>query len=475
MIGALLVVTAHVASGGGCASASCGDPCTNCAWQPVAGTDPDVAGWMSLFEDVSTRTVDADWPAIDDVNAGPARDPVAAEFPCRLLPAIGAVESAIQQFCSGVTVISFDCGFGVTQVTSGADLYPGIESRADINVAAGASILVDKWNGASSYGGPIGDSAPGFVESWYFAVWAYNGFGYYNNPNNPDFPANRPPFNGPGQLSRGSYPYQELEWGYLRNPLVKEGAPMWQPLEVTYPDNADVPDVAGLFDTGMPLPTPAHEDPCGEECPPAGCPPADARELILDDLDARFSIVGESTEHGEGGFRDHFRSLAIAPADAPTATARFEGTAPSSGTFDVAMFIPLDPATCEDVRVRVTARDGVTELTQNQNVSGGFFQTLGQVALRAGEDVVVEVANGSSDPDSTHRIGVDAFRFVWRGEGEGEEGEGEGEGQGDGGGEGEGDARTSGCACASTSAPDALAALLAIGLIRRRGLRRNGL
>lgn len=71
------------------------------------------------------------------------------------------------------------------------------------NIGTGALFLIQKWNGLNVY---IGNNNPYVVEDWYYAVWAYNGWGWLNNPNrncpthNPDcgyaFNPFRPPFNG---------------------------------------------------------------------------------------------------------------------------------------------------------------------------------------------------------------------------------------------------------------------------------------
>lgn len=416
MIGAVVALATHLVAQ--CTGAACPDPCTECAFPPVSGSNPTVPEARALFSSIAERDGAADLPTIADVEVGSARTAEPAPFPCRLLPAIAATESSITQFCdeSGLTVISFDCGFGVMQVTSGAANYPGLEARADINVAAGANILAQKWNGNESFGGQWGDSDPALVESWYFAVWAYNGFVYGNNPNNPSLPASRPPYHGPGSLARGSYPYQELVWGYLRYPLEKDGELVVEPLEVSYPDASSIPDQSGLFSVDVALPEPTHADPCDEQCPPSGCPPDELRTLLLDDLDQGFTIDGDSEEHGSGGFRDHFRSAALAPNGAPTVRARFVGTAPWSGAFDVAAFVPLDPATCTDVHISVDGCGAPVALSADQNVPGGLFAPLGQVVLRQGATVTVEVENDTNDTDTSHRVGIDAFRLTWRGE-----------------------------------------------------------
>ena len=535
MIAAVVVVAQLLSSQ--CSGAACPNPCRSCSFQPAEGSNPSLASLRATFEAVARRQSDAGIDGgVSNIEVGAGRTRQAAEFPCKLMPAIGMAESSIRQFCdSGLTVISFDCGFGIMQVTSGAASYPGLQSSVDVNIAAGADILAAKWNGNESFGGSFGDSDPVFLESWYFATWAYNGFVYGNNPENPEHPAGRPPFNSPGSLSRGSYPYQEIVWGYLGFPQEREGEPVFAAVDVTYPTG--IPNQSGLFSVSLPLPQPAHADPCVEVCPPAGCPPQDQRTLILDDEDPGFSITGPHELHADGGFSDRF--VSVAPARPATILARWEGTAPASGTFDFAGFVPLNPAENESVPVVVQARGAVQRFNLDQNVPGGLFITLGQVSLLQGERVVVTVENDANDQDPGRRLGLDAFRLSWRGdgdvgdggacsddvdcaldrlctgavcvdgcevagcaagarcerdtglcvagEGEGEaggEGEGEGEasgeGEGEAGGEGEGEGGlefprsvSPGCGCSGSSSSSSSSLLIAVGLLllRRRRVR----
>ena len=131
MIGASIVVVIAAQ----CSGPACPNPCTQCAFQPQQGTDPTAAEYQDLFKQIATRSGAPDLPSIGNLKNGPNRDSTAANFACTLMPAIASVESSIEEFCggNGPTVISFDCGFGVMQVTSGAASYPGIQARADIN------------------------------------------------------------------------------------------------------------------------------------------------------------------------------------------------------------------------------------------------------------------------------------------------------------------------------------------------------
>jgi len=83
----------------------------------------------------------------------------------------------------------------------------------------------------------IGNNNPYIVEDWYYAVWAYNRWGWYNNPNNSRFDPYRGVWLcGQGQ-DRTKWPYQELIWGCAANP---PGPEFWNPVPLTLPDRADL-------------------------------------------------------------------------------------------------------------------------------------------------------------------------------------------------------------------------------------------
>lgn len=109
-----------------------------------------------------------------------------------------------------------DCGYGIAQVTDGMrtgdSKWSATQQRAialdyAANLSAGLQILQDKWNQTYNAGVRVQGADPTRVESWFFAVWAYNtgfypdkhdgsawGVGWRNNPANPHYPADRKAF-----------------------------------------------------------------------------------------------------------------------------------------------------------------------------------------------------------------------------------------------------------------------------------------
>ncbi len=137
-------------------------------------------------------------------------------------------ESGWQQFCapdrpmdqaggSSRTIISFDCGYGASQITSGMrsgdspDFDPRrVAAEPAYNAATGTQILAMKWRATRC----IGDRQPAFIEHWYSAVWAYNGLAYVNNPNNPNYDAGRGVYD---PAIGGAVPYQERVFGWMEH------------------------------------------------------------------------------------------------------------------------------------------------------------------------------------------------------------------------------------------------------------------
>ena len=152
----------------------------------------------------------------------------------------------------GPTLLSYDCGYGIGQITTGMGHLgvpparePGVPSARQaaigtdflFNIAAGVQILADKWNGAPVFRPIAGNGDPTALEDWYFAVWSYNGFAFSNHPLNPDrdplrgagtsfiyhcYDPSAPSFQDTGsgspRFQRGEYTYQELVYGCMRFP-----------------------------------------------------------------------------------------------------------------------------------------------------------------------------------------------------------------------------------------------------------------
>jgi len=247
----------------------------NCGVEAAPGENPSTAEWQPIFQLVATGP--GAWgtqgPAVPDIGQGcgkpePMHD-VPAIFPCELLRAIAMQESGWRQFCvpdtpadqvggASRTIISFDCGYGVGQVTSG--MHKGetpafdrarVAGDATYNLATGTLILADKWRATNC----VGDNQPRTVEDWYVAAWAYNGLAFVNNPNNPNYSASR----GVCDPNAGcTAPYQERIFGWMEHP---PSAAHWQPLAVAYPDRADLP-ATGATVPALPEPKCASPTDC---------------------------------------------------------------------------------------------------------------------------------------------------------------------------------------------------------------------
>jgi hypothetical protein len=103
------------------------------------------------------------------------------------------------------------------------------------NIGGGASILIRKWNERSILNFHVGGNNPAIAEDWYYAVWAYNTWTQENNPANPKYDPNRPPYRT-GNYENYDYPYQEMVWGWAANPPTYNGTLFWEPVPLTLPD-----------------------------------------------------------------------------------------------------------------------------------------------------------------------------------------------------------------------------------------------
>jgi hypothetical protein len=241
-------------------------------------------------------------------------------IPPTILKAIGWIESgwaqaayAVDYGSIGPALISYDCGYGIMQVTTGMQNTTGTPTREQLmvashyayNIARGARILADKWNLSPEFRPLVGDRNPQAIEDWYYAVWSYNGFAFQNHPLNPRFPAwPRTSYScGPSDdgfsHDRSQYPYQELVFGCMAHPPERDDVPLWEAQDVTLPDLSLVEFAQPLsvenfvcdnMDdcyTRMDLPRPAgaHEDPTaasGDRGSIIGAPVLDVDSTTID-------------------------------------------------------------------------------------------------------------------------------------------------------------------------------------------------
>lgn len=226
----------------------------NCGVEAANGTNPTPAQWQRIFDLVAQGP--SVWgsagPAVSDIGQGCGKPevshPVPARFPCELIKAITYRESTWRQFCvpdrpadqvggPSRTIISFDCGYGVGQVTSGMHVGEApafdrarVASDSTYNLATGMQILAQKWRATRC----VGDNQPKVVEHWYSATWAYNGLAYVNNPTNPAYSTTRGVYN---PAVGGSAPYQEKVFGAMEYP---PSASHWTSLPFAYPRLSEI-------------------------------------------------------------------------------------------------------------------------------------------------------------------------------------------------------------------------------------------
>ncbi|WBB59048.1 transglycosylase SLT domain-containing protein [Streptomyces sp. WMMC500] len=157
-----------------------------------------------------------------------------------------------------------DCGYGIMQITdhmrrSGKEdgaptAWPYQKQRAvaldyTANIAAGLTILAEKWNQTRNAGMTLNNGDPAKLENWFFALWAYNsgfypeseaganggawGVGWFNNPANPEWDPARDNFMedryGNPQHSDAAHPqdwpYPEKVLGFAAQPPEALEAP----------------------------------------------------------------------------------------------------------------------------------------------------------------------------------------------------------------------------------------------------------
>ncbi len=199
----------------------------------------------AAFDLAGANRLGSGYPSLPEMNGH------AGVVPATLLKAIGWVESNWQQFTpSGVPLVSSDFGYGTMQITSGmpgafgkplGTLPPPVQGRIggsyQYNIAQAATMLVDNWNWTPN----VGSNNATDIEDWYYAVWAYNGWGWANNPNNPTFTRQGTPATDPE-----SFPYQERVFYWVSHPPKdSNGQLLWKPIHVDLPSRSQIGDKPG--------------------------------------------------------------------------------------------------------------------------------------------------------------------------------------------------------------------------------------
>lgn len=187
----------------------------------------------------------ASWHAISGVSA----DPLIADY-------YGSANGI-----SSIYYPSADCGYGISQVTTGMaatdtslSLHGQMKVAADYeeNITAGLQILEKIWNQLYASGTTANGGDPKYLENWFFAAWAYNsgiqptaafgnttgctpsatcagpdgtwGLGWSNNPANPNYNPARAPFLQTSYADAAhpsNWPYEERIMGFMASALAR--------------------------------------------------------------------------------------------------------------------------------------------------------------------------------------------------------------------------------------------------------------
>lgn len=208
----------------------------------------------------------------------------------------------------GAVLRSFDCGFGIGQITTGMANSSGTPTAKQaligihpaFNIAEGMRILAEKWNAAPAFRPIAGKGDPSKLEDWYYAIWGYNGFAWVNHPFHPRLDPLRGGSGGapidhcwdpsapsyvanasgnPVYAGYGDYTYPEIVYGCMRHPPIRNGQRMWAAVDFSMPDFRR-PEIAAAFDVR------------NWDCISSGCPKMDYPTSFPDDgIEPREDIV----------------------------------------------------------------------------------------------------------------------------------------------------------------------------------------
>jgi hypothetical protein len=201
---------------------------------------------QAAFQAVSRGTLPAGYPSISRGQ----------HVPASILEAVSWTESKWRQFVApNRPLVSYDGGYGIMQITTGmqsgglpAPIRSAIENNALYNLGFGAQQLASKRLATPK----IGNNDATVLEHWYYALWAYNGWGWRNNPLNPIFTRTGTPVSNPS-----GFPYQEVIYYWLAHPpTAANGSPLWTPVVLRLPD----PKTVGVKPRVLPEVTKPHRD-----------------------------------------------------------------------------------------------------------------------------------------------------------------------------------------------------------------------
>ncbi len=224
------------------AASACAPVPQGCPVERAYGYQPPRLQMGATFLQAAQNRLGSAAPVYEGIFTGrpPVRQPVSPQRPLPHLTLRGIAwqESVWLQYLSdgppyeGVnacTLVSFDCGYGLMQVTScmaggcGWLEPPRAAAELPYNLGAGVNILIQKWNSVPY----LGANDPTHPAEWYYAVLAYNGWSSLNDPNNRDrFDPRRPPFRETAAAYR--YPYQEKVYGWMAHPPHVGGQALWR-------------------------------------------------------------------------------------------------------------------------------------------------------------------------------------------------------------------------------------------------------
>ena len=260
-------------------------PRPNCSVPPYPSAAYDQQPYpteiVSYFDKAGLNRLGSNGPSL------PIMDGQSSYVPCVLLKAMGYQETGWKHYDTsfgnyGYTEVGWSCDYGLMQIVTGMDGtgdFDANRTNAEIpySIGTGTQVAIKKWNALKLEDGGfvggayiVGDGNPKVVEDWYYTVWAYNSWGWTNNPNNNcdiwspgcgGWYEDRPPFD-PYDSTQNKlwYPYQELIWGYAIHPPMYNGVLFWQATDLTLPSRTDVggSEFSPYPNKELPRPEPHH-------------------------------------------------------------------------------------------------------------------------------------------------------------------------------------------------------------------------